>query len=195
MLNFDKFTAEVPVQAITPAASQDLAPELQFQTVQSRDDIPAGAGVYMWAMEWVGAVLYIGCGSGVNGLWSRLGNQLRWVAEAREGRSAWEQEAAQKGLVPNLMAANSLIGLGWVPLVRNIVERGLVCFAAPIPSAAAGDADTASGLALMWEKRFHCANRLVSGNSSILGGSAWELKGHHWTEAEQWAQEAVQRAA
>lgn len=175
-------TAEVTVTALTPQGVQLLTAELEWNEIGTRNDIPRGPGPYLWAAGWQQAAWYIGSGSGALGLWSRLGNQLRWAEEARADRDEWVEAAAAAGVVPDLLAADSLAML-WVPLVRTIAERGLRCFAAT--------SDASSADAKTWEKRIQCANRIVSANSSILGGSAWEQSGEHWVSADAWAQQAL----
>lgn len=179
----ETLVAPITVQSLTPRAVAAIT-TLDFCPVKQRSDIPAGQGVYVWAANFDAGIWYTGSGSGVNGLLARVGNQLGWAATM----------AAHLTKFPSLDPLDETsLAYNSVPIVRAIVEQGLTCFAAPVTTELGEPSLSELVTAQQWEKRILTANRTVTGNPSLLGGSAWELKGEHWDKADLWSWETLRR--
>jgi len=174
----DTLTAPLPARALTPRAIAAIT-QLPLTQVEQRSDIPSGSGIYVWAADWDSGIWYTGSGTGFQGLRARVGGYLGWVAAAA-GRA---EDASRDPLDETSLAVTD------VPIIRAIVEHSLTCFAASVPETAdqsAMEIAEPAGAA-QWEKRILMANRTITGNPSVLGGSAWELKGAHWEAADLWS--------
>lgn len=163
----DSLLGDVPSRSLTVQALCEIT-GIQLRHIPDRQQIPRGAGVYVWARGFDCGVWYIGSGSGWNGLWSRLGT---WFGALEAMR---EQDIGPDPLVENGAA-------WWVPAVRTAYLEQLRCFGSSLPE------DSVPG-AKVWEARMQQANRIAAGNVSVLGGGAWENKeGSLAYEANQWA--------
>lgn len=157
----------VNVPSLTVPAMREIT-ELRLCHIPDRASVPEGPGVYVWAADDVSAgIEYIGSGSGWNGLWSRLGT---WFAGIETVRSA------VRSLGDDPLAEG---GVAWAsPAVRIAALKNLRCYA-----SVTGEEPGAK----VWEARMQQANRIVSGRTAPLGGSAWELKGDLAKDADRWA--------
>jgi hypothetical protein len=162
----DTLRASVDACALTINGLRSIT-ELDFRLIPERGDIPHFSGVYGWAQDEASGVWYLGSGSGSNGLSSRLGVWFAAVA----GASADNRDPL---LAPSIAR--------WSPAIRAVVEHKLRCYAAVVPDDPG---------AKVWEARMQQASRIVTGNVSLLGGSAWELKGPLAFEADAWAWERL----
>jgi hypothetical protein len=163
----DSLLGNVPSRSLTVRALCKIT-GLELRHIPDRQNIPAGPGVYTWAPCPDCGVWYIGSGSGWDGLRSRLGT---WF-------SALEAMRADN------VGPDPLVEYGaawWVPAVRAVHLNQLKCYGSCLPE------DSEPG-AKVWEARMQQANRIASGNVSVLGGSAWEnKKGSLAYEADEWA--------
>ena len=174
----DSLLGDVPSRSLTVRALCMIT-GLELRHILGRQKIPQGPGVYVWAPNFDCGVWYIGSGSGWNGLWSRLGT---WFSALQAMRA---DNVGPDPLVENGAA-------WWVPAVRAAHLNQLKCYASSLSEGSEPGAK-------VWEARMQQANRIASGNVSVLGGSAWENKANSLAyEADNWAWErllAMQREA
>jgi len=174
----DSLLGDVPSRSLTVRALCMIT-GLELRYIPDRRSIPRGPGVYVWAPGFDGGVWYIGSGSGWNGLWSRLGT---WFSALEAMRA---DNVGPDPLVENGAA-------WWVPAVRAAHLNQLKCYGCSL-------AEISGPGAKVWEARMQQANRIASGNVSVLGGGAWENKpGSLAYEADKWAWDqllAMQRGA
>lgn len=174
----DSLLGDVPSRSLTVRALCMIT-GLELRHIPDRQKIPQGPGVYVWAPNFDCGVWYIGSGSGWNGLWSRLGT---WFSALQAMRA---DNVGPDPLVENGAA-------WWVPAVRAAHLNQLKCYASSLSEGSEPGAK-------VWEARMQQANRIASGNVSVLGGSAWENKANSLAyEADNWAWErllAMQREA
>ena len=167
----DSLLGDVPSRSLTPQALCKIT-RLDLRHIPDRQSIPEGPGVYTWAHCFYCGVWYIGSASGWDGLRSRLGTWFRALDEMRE----------------NNVGPDPLVKDGaawWVPAVRAAHLNQLQCYGSPLSEDSEADAK-------VWEARMQQANRIASGNVSVLGGSAWENKENSLAyKADEWAWERL----
>jgi hypothetical protein len=170
----DDLLGTIPAKSLTVKAIR-LITGLPFDLIIDTDNIPRAPGCYVWAKDENGPVWYIGES---NWLPRRLGEQwFYWVYEQIPN----EDKTSSDRLEPLGIAC-------WPTAIRAVYENGLQCFAS---------ATQRTGfIPEVWEARIQQANKIVSGNMMLIGGSGWEDKeGTPWgdqrLEAFAWAQQRL----
>ncbi|MFJ8955264.1 hypothetical protein ACIRL3_15800 [Streptomyces sp. NPDC102384] len=130
----------------------------------ARRSLPRQYGVYCWAARHHGGIYYFGCSSAQEGLWKRLGTQLRWV---REGA-----ELAAQGVDPAHAADN------WDPFSRFMVTMNAEAWWA---------ATDEPQEARTWESLLLQQSIRLTGVVPAVNGGAW----YRSLESRAWAQRAA----
>ncbi|MFZ2242990.1 MAG: hypothetical protein WAV90_26115 [Gordonia amarae] len=164
---FEEFTGKAHVPAITFEAVK-LATGLDWFEVTSKDQLPKAPGVYCWVDPETDLVHYHGAGEGASGLWTRLGNQLRFRTYQRDRIAAAETEDDMFWVLaesPAIRMAAETNVHPWAAVAREPEWRLDDVDDDALPSSARG-----------WESFIYECSHLVAGRRSLLGGGAWESK-------------------